>query len=44
MGTEIGARNLADTDRYNLLPAVADLLGGAAAAFAFKALSKADAS
>lgn len=27
MGTEIGARNLADTDRYNLLPAVADLLG-----------------
>ncbi|ROO84411.1 nitric-oxide synthase [Actinocorallia herbida] len=27
MGTEIGARNLADTDRYDLLPAVADLLG-----------------
>ena len=27
MGTEIGARNLADADRYNLLPAVADLLG-----------------
>jgi nitric-oxide synthase len=27
MGTEIGARNLADTDRYGLLPVVADLLG-----------------
>lgn len=27
MGTEIGARNLADTDRYNLLPAVARRLG-----------------
>ncbi|MDX6740273.1 nitric oxide synthase oxygenase [Actinocorallia sp. A-T 12471] len=27
MGTEIGARNLADTDRYDMLPAVADLLG-----------------
>ncbi|GGO91030.1 nitric oxide synthase oxygenase [Wenjunlia tyrosinilytica] len=27
MGTEIGARNLADTDRYNLLPTVADGLG-----------------
>ncbi|WP_407270729.1 nitric oxide synthase oxygenase [Radiobacillus sp. PE A8.2] len=27
MGTEIGARNLADTDRYNLLPAVAEHLG-----------------
>lgn len=27
MGTEIGARNLADTDRYDLLPTVADLLG-----------------
>ncbi|MFP3471870.1 nitric oxide synthase oxygenase, partial [Micrococcus sp. SIMBA_144] len=26
MGTEIGARNLADTDRYNLLPDVAKLL------------------
>jgi nitric-oxide synthase len=25
MGTEIGSRNLADTDRYNLLPAVAAL-------------------
>ncbi|HYN95453.1 MAG TPA: nitric oxide synthase oxygenase, partial [Pilimelia sp.] len=27
MGTEIGARNLADPDRYNLLPRVARLLG-----------------
>ncbi|MEK8132270.1 nitric oxide synthase oxygenase [Paenibacillus filicis] len=27
MGTEIGARNLADTDRYNLLPAMAEILG-----------------
>lgn len=27
MGTEIGARNLADEDRYDLLPAVADLMG-----------------
>jgi len=27
MGTEIGARNLADTDRYDLLPNVADRLG-----------------
>jgi nitric-oxide synthase len=27
MGTEIGARNLADTDRYDLLPAVAARLG-----------------
>ena len=27
MGTEIGARNLADTDRYNLLPLIADRLG-----------------
>ncbi|BBI33791.1 nitric oxide synthase oxygenase [Cohnella abietis] len=27
MGTEIGSRNLADTDRYNALPAIADLLG-----------------
>ncbi|WP_434600284.1 nitric oxide synthase oxygenase [Streptomyces sp. A5-4] len=27
MGTEIGARNLADTDRYNLLPLVAERLG-----------------
>ena len=27
MGTEIGSRNLGDTDRYNLLPAVAELLG-----------------
>ncbi|MEK9521789.1 nitric oxide synthase oxygenase [Streptomyces venezuelae] len=27
MGTEIGARNLADTDRYDLLPVVADRLG-----------------
>lgn len=26
MGTEIGARNLADVDRYNLLPAVAELM------------------
>jgi len=25
MGTEIGARNLSDTDRYNELPAIADL-------------------
>ena len=27
LGTEIGARNLVDADRYNLLPAVADRLG-----------------
>ena len=27
MGTEIGARNLADEDRYNLLPLVADKMG-----------------
>ena len=27
MGTEIGARNLADEDRYNLLPKVAGLMG-----------------
>ncbi|GAB7045292.1 nitric oxide synthase oxygenase [Catenuloplanes indicus] len=27
MGTEIGARNLADTDRYDLLPVVAQRLG-----------------
>ncbi|PIC84226.1 nitric oxide synthase [Sporosarcina sp. P1] len=27
MGTEIGARNLADADRYNLLPSVAKLMG-----------------
>ncbi|MBT2508380.1 nitric oxide synthase oxygenase [Streptomyces sp. ISL-98] len=27
MGTEIGARNLADTDRYNLLPRIAERLG-----------------
>ncbi|RED54718.1 nitric oxide synthase oxygenase [Cohnella lupini] len=27
MGTEIGSRNLADTDRYDELPAIADLLG-----------------
>ena len=27
MGTEIGARNLADQDRYNLLPMIADRLG-----------------
>ncbi|WP_455353983.1 nitric oxide synthase oxygenase [Streptomyces sp. SYSU K217416] len=27
MGTEIGARNLADTDRYNLLPRIAEHLG-----------------
>jgi nitric-oxide synthase len=27
MGTEIGARNLADTDRYDLLPRVAEHLG-----------------
>jgi nitric-oxide synthase, bacterial len=27
MGTEIGARNLADKDRYNLLPLVAERLG-----------------
>ncbi|AZQ45300.1 nitric oxide synthase oxygenase [Bacillus sp. GX] len=26
MGTEIGARNLADHDRYNLLPAVAEMM------------------
>lgn len=27
MGTEIGARNLADAQRYNLLPKLADLMG-----------------
>ncbi len=27
MGTEIGARNLADPDRYNMLPSVAKLMG-----------------
>lgn len=27
MGTEIGARNLADEDRYNLLPEVAEVMG-----------------
>ncbi|MCD9021901.1 nitric oxide synthase oxygenase [Cohnella silvisoli] len=27
MGTEIGARNLADVDRYNELPAIANLMG-----------------
>ncbi len=27
MGTEIGARNLADENRYNRLPAVADVIG-----------------
>ncbi|MFC4775256.1 nitric oxide synthase oxygenase [Paenibacillus sp. GCM10023252] len=27
MGTEIGARNLADTDRYDALPQVAELMG-----------------
>nr|WP_107121799.1 nitric oxide synthase oxygenase [Streptomyces yokosukanensis] len=27
MGTEIGSRNLADTNRYDLLPAVAELFG-----------------
>jgi nitric-oxide synthase len=27
MGTEIGARNLADEDRYNMLPAVAEAIG-----------------
>jgi len=27
MGTEIGARNLSDADRYDELPAIADLLG-----------------
>jgi nitric-oxide synthase len=27
MGTEIGARNLADTDRYNQLPVIAEKLG-----------------
>lgn len=27
MGTEIGARNLADTDRYNFLPQVAEKMG-----------------
>lgn len=26
MGTEIGARNLADPDRYNMLPAIAEIL------------------
>ena len=25
MGTEIGARNLADHDRYNMLPAIAEI-------------------
>ncbi|WP_096201695.1 nitric oxide synthase oxygenase [Bacillus sp. FJAT-45350] len=27
MGTEIGARNFADTDRYNMLPKVASIMG-----------------
>lgn len=27
MGTEIGARNLSDVDRYNALPAIADMMG-----------------
>lgn len=27
LGTEIGARNLADADRYDLLPVIADLMG-----------------
>ncbi|MGC0416243.1 nitric oxide synthase oxygenase [Embleya sp. AB8] len=27
MGTEIGARNLVDADRYDMLPAIADLFG-----------------
>ncbi|MGM8213150.1 nitric oxide synthase oxygenase [Virgibacillus sp. W0430] len=27
MGTEIGARNLADQDRYNLLPKIAEIMG-----------------
>lgn len=27
MGTEIGARNLADSDRYDLLPKIAEILG-----------------
>ncbi|MDG6102278.1 nitric oxide synthase oxygenase [Dactylosporangium aurantiacum] len=27
LGTEIGARNLADTDRYNLLPVIAERMG-----------------
>ena len=27
MGTEIGARNLADESRYNMLPAIAKLIG-----------------
>ena len=27
MGTEIGARNLADVDRYNLLPTIAHMMG-----------------
>jgi len=27
MGTEIGARNLSDKDRYNALPAVAEIMG-----------------
>ena len=27
LGTEIGARNLADTDRYDMLPAIAERLG-----------------
>ncbi len=27
MGTEIGARNLADTNRYNLLPRIASIMG-----------------
>ena len=26
MGTEIGARNLADHERYNMLPAIAEIL------------------
>ncbi len=27
LGTEVGARNLADSDRYDLLPVIADLMG-----------------
>ncbi|MEV6911453.1 nitric oxide synthase oxygenase [Amycolatopsis sp. NPDC051071] len=27
LGTEVGARNLADADRYDLLPVIADLMG-----------------
>ncbi|GGK69462.1 nitric oxide synthase oxygenase [Nocardia camponoti] len=27
VGTEIGARNLSDTDRYNMLPLIADMMG-----------------